>query len=141
MENSHSELIKKIAQELDCGSTCYYNPKTGDIIGIPNFLNFPEDDEFQEHFKDELEAVEKNKDVLVKIDVLESVQSFEIMEQFTDQIADKQFQLELKGILNKKKPFQNFKYAIDQSDFRASWFAFKNTQVEKIVENQLNNID
>lgn len=37
MEYSKSKIIKEIAQELDCGNDCYYNPKTGEIISIPNF--------------------------------------------------------------------------------------------------------
>jgi len=37
MANSNKKLICEIAQNLDCGNNCYYNPKTKEIITILNF--------------------------------------------------------------------------------------------------------
>ncbi len=37
MDNSTQNIIKEIAQELDCGIDCYYNPKANELITIPNF--------------------------------------------------------------------------------------------------------
>jgi hypothetical protein len=141
MENSKSKIIKEIAQELDCGSDCYYNPKTDEIIAIPNFSSFSDEDEFRECFKKDLKTVKKNKTDLIKIEVLESFESFKIMEQFIDQIDDLVFKTKLENILQNKKPFQNFKNSIDNSDFRQKWFDFKKLKLEKIVEIQLNRIN
>jgi len=137
MGNSKTKIIKEIAQELDCGNECYYNSKTDEIITIPNFSNFPEEEEFRKHFKTELKTVKKNKADLIKIKSLESFETFKIMEQFTDQITDKQFRLELINTLQKNKPFQNFKHLIDNSDFRQEWFDFKQIELERIIGNQL----
>jgi len=38
------------------------------------------------------------------------------MENFVGQLADKNFQSELDNILQAKKPFQNFKHAVENSD-------------------------
>ena len=138
MENYKSAIIKEIAQELDCGNDCYYNSKTDEIIAIPNFSNISDEDEFQECFKMDLKKVKKNKADLIKIEVLESFESFKIMERFIDQITDAEFKTELKNIIQRKKPFQNFKNSIDNSDFRQEWFDFKKLELEKIVETQLN---
>lgn len=138
MENSMSKIIKEIAQELDCGNECYYNSKTAEIIAIPCFSSVLEEEEFRKYFKAELKAVKKDKADLIKIQVLESFESFKIMEQFIDQMTDTRFKSELENILRKKKPFQNFKNSIDNSNFRQEWFDFKKTELEKIVENQLN---
>lgn len=137
MENSKAKIIKEIAQELDCGNECYYNPKTAEIIAIPNFSNFPEEEEFRKIFKTELKTVKKNKADLIKIKSLESFENYKIMEQFIDQITDKQFKSELLNTLQKKKPFMNFKHLIDNSVFRQEWFDFKKIELERIVENQL----
>ncbi len=137
MVNSGQNIIREIAQELDCGNDCYYDPKTNEIIAIPNFSNVPNEEEFRKYFKAELKTVKKNKADLIKIEVLESFESFRIMERFIDQLSNKQFQSELENILQKKKPFQNFKHTIDNSDFRQKWFDFKQSELEKIVENQL----
>ena len=91
-----------------------------------------------ECFGRDLGKVEKNKSDLIKIEVLENFESFKIMEHFVYQISDKQFQAELENILEQKKPFQNFKNRIDNSDYRQNWFDFKQIELEKIVETQLN---
>lgn len=138
MENSKSKIINKIAQELDCGNDCYYNPKTDEIISIPNFEQISDEDEFIRAFGSELKKVTKNKTEFIKIEVLESFESFIIMERFISQISDKQLQSELENILERKKPFQNFKNKIDNSDYRQNWFDFKTIELEKIVESKLN---
>ncbi|MBU2997951.1 UPF0158 family protein [Cellulophaga baltica] len=137
MENSKLKIIKEIAQELDSGFDCYYNPKTDEIVTIPNFGQISDEDEFREAFGVELEKVNKNKAEFIKIEVLESFESFKIMEHFISQIADKQLQAELENILEQKKPFQNFKNSIDNSDYRQNWFDFKQNELEKIVETRL----
>lgn len=138
MENSKSKIIKEIAQELNCGNDCYYNSKTDEIIAIPSFTIISDDEAFMECFGRDLGKVEKNKSDLIKIEVLENFESFKIMEHFVYQISDKQFQAELENILEQKKPFQNFKNRIDNSDYRQNWFDFKQIELEKIVETQLN---
>ncbi len=138
MDNSKQNIIKEIAQELDCGNDCYYNSKTGEIIAIPNFSNLSDEEAFMECFGAVLKKVKKNKTDIIKIEVLESFESFKIMERFVDQISDSQIKSELENILKNKKPFQNFKNRIDNSDKRQEWFDFKQKELEKIVETQLN---
>jgi hypothetical protein len=138
MGNSKLKIITEIAQELDCGNDCYYNSKTDEIIAIPNFSNISDTDEFRECFKADLKKVKTHKSDLIKIEVLASFESFKIMERFTDKISDSEFKAELENILERKKPFQNFNNAIDNSDFRQEWFDFKKFELEKIVETQLN---
>jgi hypothetical protein len=138
MENSKSKIIKAIAQELDCGNDCFYNIKTDEIIAIPNFSIISDDEAFIECFGADLKRVEKNKAEFIKIEILESFESFKIIKRFVSQIADEQLQAELENILEQKKPFQNFKNRIDNSDYRQNWFDFKQNELEKIVETELN---
>ncbi len=51
LDNSKQNIIKEIAQELDCGNDCYFYPKTDKIIAIPNFSNVSDEEEFRECFK------------------------------------------------------------------------------------------
>ncbi|MBL4939458.1 MAG: hypothetical protein JKY16_04155 [Lutibacter sp.] len=138
MANSNKNIIKEIAENLDCGFICYYNSNTNEIVTIPNFSNISDKEEFKEIIQEDLEKVNKQKIDFVKFEVLESFESFKIMERFVEQISDKQFKSELENILQKKKPFQNFKYLIDNSDYRQKWYDFKQRELERIVENQLN---
>ena len=59
------------------------------------------------------------------------------MERFVEQLNDHDFKLELKGLLLNQKPLRNFKHKIDHSNFRQLWFDFKQSELEKTVENQL----
>ncbi|EGV42617.1 hypothetical protein BZARG_1838 [Bizionia argentinensis JUB59] len=138
MDNTIQNIIKKIAQELDSGFDCYYNSKTNEIVSIPSFSQFLEEEEFKEDFRDDLKKVENQKADFIKFDVLESFESFKIMERFVEQLPDKNLKSKLENVLANKKVFQNFKYNIDHSDFREKWFDFKQSELEKIVENQLN---
>jgi len=137
MGNSESKIISEIAQELNCGNDCYYNSKTNELITIPNFEEILDEDEFQETFGAELKKVKEKKTEFIKIEVLESFESFKIMERFISQISKKKLQTELENILERKKPFQNFKNRIDNSDFRQNWFDFKLNELGKIVAKEL----
>ena len=138
MDNSKQNIIKEISQELDCGFDCYYNSKTNEIVTIPNFSHIEDEDDFKEAFRADLEKVKKHQADFIKIEVLQSFENFKIMELFVDQLTDKKLQSELESVLANKKPFQNFKYLIDHSDLRQNWFEFKQSELEKIVESQLN---
>ena len=137
MDNIKQHIVKQIAQELDCGFDCYYNSKTDEIVAIPSFAQFSDEEDFKEAFSDSLEKVEKHKTDFIKFETLESFESFKIMELFVEQLSDQNLKSELENILANKKPFQNFKHKIDHSEFRQSWFEFKKSELEKIVENQL----
>ena|SRR5690606_31814398 len=138
MNSSQSNIIREIAQELDCGNDCYYNFKTNEILAIPNFSQVFDEEEFKESFQESLEKIEKHKSEFITIEVLESFESFKIIERFVEQIPDQKLKEQLEDILTNKKPFQNFKHKIDHSEFRKNWFEFKQSELEKIVENQLN---
>lgn len=138
MANSNNNIIREIAENLDCGNDCYYNPNTHEIVAIPNFSHLSGEEEFNEIFRMDLEKVNKQKADFIKFEVLKNFDSFKIMERFVEQMTDQQFKSELENILQKKKPFQNFKHSVDHSDFRQKWFDFKQQELERIVKNQLN---
>lgn len=137
MDNTKQNIIKNIAQELDSGFDCYYNPKTDEIIAIPNFSEFWDEENFKEAFSESLEKVEKQKTYFLKFKTLESFESFKIMELFVEQLPDKNLKLEFENILANRKPFQNFKHKVDCSDFRQNWFDFKQQEIEKKVQKEL----
>ena len=118
MDNLKQHIVKQIAQELDCGFDCYYNSKTDEIVAIPSFAQFSDEDDFKEAFSESLEKIEKHKTDFIKFETLESFESFKIMDLFAEQLFDQNLKSELKIVLANKKPYQNFKYKVDHSDFR-----------------------
>lgn len=138
MDNSKQNIIKEIAQELDCGFDCFYNFKTDEMIAIPSFSQFADEEDFKEAFNDSLEKVKNHKADFIKIETLKSFESFKIMELFVEQLPDENLKSDLENVLANKKPFHNFKHKIDHSNFRQNWFDFKQSKLEKIVETTLN---
>ena len=137
MDNIEQNIIKNIAQELDCGFDCYLNVKTNEVIAIPGISYISDLDDFEEAFEEDFTRMENNKTDFIKFDVLESFESFKIMELFVHQLTDQNLKAELGNILENKKPFQNFKNKIDQSHFRQDWFDFKQREIEKKVATEL----
>tara|TARA_Y100001934_G_scaffold264970_1_gene342584 strand:- start:921 stop:1361 length:441 start_codon:yes stop_codon:yes gene_type:complete len=137
LDNIEQNIIKNIAQELDCGFDCYLNVKTNEVIAIPGISYISDLDDFEEAFEEDFTRMENNKTDFIKFDVLESFESFKIMELFVHQLTDQNLKAELGNILENKKPFQNFKNKIDQSHFRQDWFDFKQKEIEKKVATEL----
>jgi hypothetical protein len=131
------KIVREVAQELECGSNCYVNKNTLEIIALPDFSQSGDDDFFREQFKDDIKKVKKHKKELIEFEVLPSSDSFKIMERFTHHLSDEEFQAELLDVLANRKPFQNFKRAVDYSDYRQDWFDFKAKEYERLVERQL----
>jgi len=139
MEKSIVKIVSEIAGHLNCGENCYYNRTTHKIITLPQFLEIYDDEEYNELFQKDIDEVHNHKSEYLKIEVLQSFESFKIMERFTDKISEDYFKNSLEKILQKKKPFRNFKDVVENSDYREAWFEFKQQEIEKIVETILKN--
>ena len=135
MPKPDQNIIKEIAEELDCGNECYLNQKTNELICLPNadLMEAAGEDYYKEMFQDDFKKIESQKKDLIKFEVLESFESFKIMEDFKNQVEDKDFEKNLEEALNRRKPFQNFKYLIDNSEYQEQWFQFKHAEIEKLV--------
>ncbi|WP_299157019.1 hypothetical protein [uncultured Christiangramia sp.] len=135
MNKPDQKIINEIAQELDCGNECYFNQKTKELICLPNaeLMETAGEDYYKEMFQDDFKKIESQKKDLIKFEVLESFESFKIMEDYKNQVEDDKFQENLDQALIKRKPFQNFKNLIDNSEYREQWFEFKQREIEKIV--------
>lgn len=116
---------------MNCGFDCYYNLETHEIIAIPNILQFSDEEDFKEAFRESLEKIEEHKTDFIKLEVLEIFEPFKIVELFVEELTDQNLKSELESILTTKKPFQRFKNKIDHSDFKQSWFDFKQKELEK----------
>lgn len=135
MDRPDQNIINEIAQQLDCGNECYYNPRTNDLICIPNadLMATGDEDYYKEVFRDDLEKVRSQKKDLIKFEVLDSSESYKIMEDFKNQCNDDDFKEKIEEVLSRRKPFQNFKFLIYNSEYRQDWFEFKQKELEKIV--------
>jgi Uncharacterised protein family (UPF0158) len=130
------EQIKEIADQLDCGFRAFYHKQNGELIFVPNTEKHYDMD--TEAWQDELDKLEENFSDYKQIVAMESNDSFSVMEDFAEQVNDSALQEKLFNELNRKHPFREFKFVIDNSgEYRNAWFDFKNRRYLEWVEDQL----
>lgn len=139
MKNTQAGILNEIAQDISCGNICYYNPKTNELITMPDFSKAIDD--VEPYFEEEIKKIKKQKSDLIKFEPLKSAESFRIMKEFVAQLEPGFFQSKLENVLSAHKPFKQFKIEIDRSDHRDDWFAFKQKAIEKMIEEELNSAD
>ena len=134
------EQIKEIADQLDCGFCSFWHRQTGKLIFFPDFDNNPFAE--SEFYEEELEEINNNFSDYVEIEKPQSSDSFRIMVKFAEQLDDKnELKYELIKALNRKKPFREFKFIIDNSGiYRQQWFDFKNEQLIQWVVDKFNSV-
>ncbi|HAB52519.1 MAG TPA: hypothetical protein DCE80_10190, partial [Ignavibacteriales bacterium] len=92
----------------------------------------------EEPWEDELKEVEKNWSDYFEFEGFESHESFQIMVDFAESIDNKRLQQNLINALNRPKPFQNFKWQIDNSgEYRQQWFDFKKMRYIEWIKEQI----
>lgn len=131
------KAVHEIAEYLDCGLTCFFNPDTLELEYVPKNLDDPEEYELMtgESYEDSFKHESWNRCIV--IEPPESRESFKIMERFIDEIDDRKLQNSLVDALNRRRPFANFKHIVETSEFRQAWFDFKQQQLEILVWDEL----
>jgi len=129
------EQIKKIAEEIDSGMSCYVHRLTGKIISVIDLDNFDAD---EEGWEKEFKEIEDNSDDYLKIENMSSTEKFELMAEFAENLDNPLLKEELINALEKSKPFRNFKWLIDNSGlYRQKWFDFESQKMIEWVKQQL----
>lgn len=119
--------IKEIAEELCLGFKAYVHKQTGEYFFVPYPIKMQDMDTTP--WEDDIEKLEENSFDYYHIPTMESRDSFQIMVDFTEELTDATLKNKLIQALNKRKPFREFKFVIDNSgDDRDKWFDFKNNR-------------
>lgn len=96
-----TEQIREIAEQLDCGFSCFINKHNREQI----FLYGDEDDFFEpenDAWADERKKIDKNPGDYLEIEKMESRDSFSVMEDFADTVDSVKLRKDLIYVLNKK---------------------------------------
>jgi len=69
------------------------------------------------------------------IDPIPSHESFQIMEDFVDNLGDTKEAGRLRDALNRRKPFRQFKDTLyDHTDLSDAWYAFEQQELARLAE-------
>lgn len=127
--------IETIADELDCGLTCFYHLQTKEVRCI---VDPTEAYDLMDEMEAEMAEIEENRDDYFEFRKMDSRSSFLLMEAFAEEVADEHFRNRLISALNRPKPFRNFKFEIDNNgDYRQNWFDFKRQKMMDWVRGQI----
>ena len=105
------ETIKEIAEQLDCGMKCFYHLPTGELVTYPDELKWGGEVD-EEAWGEDMAKVEENFHEYVAFTAMESHESFRVMEDFIETIPEKDVREKFENIIQRKKPFQQFKYLL-----------------------------
>lgn len=133
----YQTLIRHVADSIDAGLICFINPETFEVEEAPQGLIDPEEFEMTTGEKWDDSFKHKDWSKCITVEPPESGDSFNIMAQFTNEVADKRLQSRLIYALNHKRPFANFKGIVETSVLRKKWFSFKKNKLEEHVWNEI----
>ena len=132
--NISEKIIRSIADELDVGCTYFVNTDTGEYVPVMNDGMFAQ---FNIEDSDDIEKID-SWEHFIRIDKPDSNEFFNIMERFVNEvIPEGKLKERFWKALSKSHPFRNFNEIVHNSDFRESWFAFKQEALEKYVRREL----
>lgn len=134
LEKFTNQQIKEISNELLGGMKCYINKSNDEIKTTIDFSDLYVDTEFWQEDMDELE---NNRLNYFEIEKMSSREAFIVMENFVDHVKDPNLKDRLVNALNRRKPFQNFKYEVEDSEYREKWFEYRLKEQCKWVKRQL----
>lgn len=126
-----------MAEELLTGMRVFIHKHSGEIIFVPNEMDM--DCAEPEGWESEFNLLENNRYDYLEIDTMNSTQSFQVMEEFAEQLTENRIlRVELLDALNRKKPFRAFKYVIDNAGkYREQWFDFRLEKTMYFVKKQI----
>jgi hypothetical protein len=120
------DFIGSLSNNYDFGGGEYLDQESGEII-----INFDNEDELPEDFFDNARYQ--------LIEPLLSSESFQIMQDFVDQLQDNAAAKQLQKALNGKKPFRNFKDAVYEVDVADEWYQFEHERLKASAEDWCKN--
>lgn len=130
------EVVSEIADALTAGMCCFFNPETLEWEDVPEGLLENEYDIGLE--EDEMIPLKQTSwNRCVEIESMHSSEAFQIMEDFTNEVEDALLRNKLINALNNRKPFSNFKWIVEGSEYRQNWFDFRQKQNEYFVWRQI----
>lgn len=131
----YTKIVAEMADSLIAGMVCFYNPDTNEYEDIPKDYAFSSE-EFEEITGETFESSgikHPSWSHCITIEPMDSDESFRLMERFIYEVPDNELQNKLVHILRNHKPFANFKWQIDNSQYRQQWFDFRQKEYENYV--------
>lgn len=130
--------IKEIAEQLSFNFRAFIHKETQHLLFVPDPDHFMD----LEGWEEELERLDETIDEYHQIEKWHSSDAFKIMQDFAGQVSNRRVQNELFMALEKKKPFREFKFVVDNAgDYREEWFAFRDARQQDYVAKKIEELN
>jgi Uncharacterised protein family (UPF0158) len=130
------EIIKEIAELIDSGEVVFFHRETHEILSYPapDRSGYNEFDYLAEKV---LAITDANPEAYIQFDPPETRESYKIMEGFVETLKNEQLKGLLMDTLNSKKPFRNFRNAVETENIEDNWYDYKDAYLEMSVSDKL----
>lgn len=122
-------LLEEIVESLDTGFIVFVHRHTFELLSYPDPAHWSELDALDQWLaiKDRLEAEAAD---FVEIAPLSSKESYQIMQDFAQQVQDARLRERLLEALRSPKPFRHFRHMVDESDEADAWRAYRLARIK-----------
>ena len=132
------KIIKEIAEWLDTHHVVFLHQETQEILTYPVAENGFTDEEFDYIEQEVMEVINTDPGSYIRFDPLNSDESFEMMELFVETLKNAQLKAaRLLDALASRKPFRNFRNAIQSEEIEDDWDAYKDAYLQMLVRDRL----
>lgn len=130
------EIIKEIAELLDTQEVVFLHKETHEILSYP-IADGPTDEEFDYIEQEVMEVINTDPGSYIRFDPPNSDESFEMMELFVETLKNAHLKARLLDALASRKPFRNFRNAIQSEEIEDDWYAYKDAYLQMLVGDRL----
>lgn len=130
------EIIKEIAELLDIQEVVFLHKETHEILAYP-IADGLTDEEFDYIEQEVMEVINAAPDSYTRFDPLNSRESFQMMEDFVETIKNERLRTRLIDAISIKKPFRNFRNAVEDEGILDDWYAYKDAYLQMYVSDRL----
>ncbi|MFN0034495.1 MAG: UPF0158 family protein [Saprospiraceae bacterium] len=130
------EIIKEIAELMDSNEVVFLHRETHEILAYPA----PDRSGYNEYdylAEEVLAITDANPDLYIQFDPPDTKESYKMMEGFVETIKSDQLKGLLFDTLNSKKPFRNFRNAIQTENVEDDWYDYKDAYLQMCVRDKL----
>lgn len=130
------KIIKEIAELLDIQEVVFLHKETHEILAYPIGDGLT-DEEFDYIEQEVMKVINTDPASYIRFDPPNSDESFEMMELFVETLKNAQLKARLLDALSSRKPFRNFRNAIQSEEIENDWYAYKDAYLQMLVRDRL----
>jgi hypothetical protein len=129
-----AKQLADMAQEIEIGMKVYINRNTYEIRSV---MDWEDSNGDTEEWENEEEKILEEWEDFAVVTKMESWEAFRVMEDFMVEVQDERMKKDLIRILEKKRPFANFKAVVESSVLHENWFAYRANAMLEYIKEQL----